>query len=190
MQNDVTFVGAPLAFKLLALHLHGLVEQAVDDGLVTGRHVDDAHAMDRETVQPITCTECSYHTNHPQNAVITQTVRTTQLSHKPLLSEVVTLVTVHSQVLSNAQGITEYHPFEISPQMRLNHIALAFPPCRNCVLNTGAVFKIKIISVYTRLLVLSEELLCVKKKKKKKRQNFHRTINCQQLFNYHFSYFS
>ena len=56
----------------------------------------------------------------------------------------------------------------MSPQMRLNHIVLAFPPCRNCVLNTGAVFKIKIISVYTRLLVLSEVLLCVKKKEKKK----------------------
>lgn len=105
MQNDVTFVGAPLAFKLLALHLHGLVEQAVDDGLVTGRHVDDAHAMDREAVQPITCTERSYHTNQPHNAVITQTIHTMQLSHKPLLSEVVTPVAVHSQILSSAQCI-------------------------------------------------------------------------------------
>ena len=76
----------------------------------------------------------------------------------------------------------------MSPQMRLNHIVLAFPPCRNCVLNTGAVFKIKIISVYTRLLVLSEVLLCVKKEEK--RQHFHRTINCQQLFTIIFSYFS
>ena len=83
MQNYVTFIGAPLAFKLLALHLHGLVEQAVDDGLVTGCHVDDAHAMDREAVQPITCTERSYHTNHPHNAVITQSIHTMQLSHKP-----------------------------------------------------------------------------------------------------------
>ena len=50
MQNDVTLIGTSLTFKLLALYLHGFIQQTIDDGFITDCHVDDAHAMDRKAV--------------------------------------------------------------------------------------------------------------------------------------------
>lgn len=63
VQNDVIFIGALLAFILLAFYLHGLKQETIDNGFVTDGHVDAAQTMDWEAVQaiPFNTRKCLQH---------------------------------------------------------------------------------------------------------------------------------